>query len=67
MSQSIKSLRKAAANLQRKINKERRRQELVVELQRNILTLSEEYSTLRQDGSETKLFEQARDGVYRND
>lgn len=67
MAQSIKSLRKTAAKLQRKVKQERRRQEVVVALQQTILSASEEYSRLRFEGSEEKLFERARDGLYRND
>lgn len=67
MAQSIKSLRKVATNLQRKVQKEQRRQEVVVALQQTILSASEEYSRLKSEGTEEKLFERARDGLYRND
>lgn len=67
MAQSIKALKQVARKLQRKVEQERRRQEVVVALQQTILSASEEYSRLRFEGSEEKLFERARDGLYRHD
>lgn len=60
MAQSIKSLRKTAVTLQRRVNKERRRQEVVVALHQTILSLGEEYSALKENGTPEKLYETAR-------
>jgi len=67
MAQSIKSLRKSVVNLQRKVNKEKRRQELVVGLHQTILSLGEEMSALRATGSADKLYETAQASMYRHE
>lgn len=65
MAQSIKSLRKSVVNLQRKVNKERKRQEQVIGLQQALFTLAEEYDVLKQNGSDGQLHVRAQETLYR--